>query len=124
MKKNILGMGIAALLLAVLAYKQGGWPRLGHGCLIGGEMLIQLLPLIILALITSGLISVMISEKAVSRWRGRESGWKGLFWGAMTGAIMPGGPYVYFPLSATFLRFTVKIREEIKGLQKTNEVKT
>ena len=74
-------MGIAALILAVLAFKQGGWLLLGHGCLVGGKMMIQLLPLLILALISSGLISVMISEKAISRWLGKESGWKGLFWG-------------------------------------------
>ena len=96
-------MGIAALLLSVLAFAQGGWGSLAEGFLISGKTLVRLTPLMLLAFATAGLISVLISKEMVSRWMGKEAGWKGLFLGALAGAFVPGGPYVYFPLAATFL---------------------
>jgi len=96
-------MGIAALLLASLAVVQGGWVLLLKGIILSGKILLQVVPLLLLAFATAGLISVMISKETVSRWLGREAGWKGLFLGALAGALVPGGPYVFFPLAATFL---------------------
>jgi len=101
--KTTIGMGLAALLLAILAVLRGGWELVVEGLLLSGEMLLQVVPLLLLAFITAGLISVVISKDAVSRWLGREAGWKGLLLGALAGALVPGGPYVFFPLAATFL---------------------
>ena len=96
-------MGIAALLLAVMAFVQAGWAGLAEGFVLGGKMLVLTIPLLVLAFATAGLISVLTSKETVSRWMGREAGWKGIFLGALAGAIVPGGPYIYFPLAATFL---------------------
>ena len=96
-------MGIGALILMGLAFKQGGWERLTEGLVMGGGMLLHLTPLMFLAFTSAGLISALISDKTVSRWLGRESGLKGLFLGALAGALVPGGPYVFFPLAVTFL---------------------
>lgn len=96
-------MAIIALILGFLAFGQGGWERLGEGFLVGGKMLINVLPLLLLAFTTAGLISVLISKETVSHWLGREAGWKGLVLGALAGALVPGGPYVFYPLIATFL---------------------
>ena len=72
--KTTIGMVIGALILGVLALKQGGWERLFEGISIGGHMLMYVLPLILLAFATAGLISALISKEAVSRWLGREAG--------------------------------------------------
>jgi uncharacterized membrane protein YraQ (UPF0718 family) len=96
-------MGIAALGLCALALQQGGWERLALGLLLGGKTLIQVIPLMVLAFATAGLISTLISNELVSRWLGREAGLKGLFLGALAGAIIPAGPFVYYPLAAAFL---------------------
>lgn len=102
MKNIIIGMSAAAAVLAVAAYLQGGFALLYKGFLIGGQMLWQVGILIILAFAVSGLIQVLVSRDMVSRWMGREAGWKGIFLGAIAGALVPGGPYVFYPLAATF----------------------
>lgn len=113
-------MGIAALLLGALAFAQGGWESLAEGFLIGGKTLIQVIPLMLPAFATAGLISVLISKEMVSRWMGEEAGWKGLFLGALAGAFVPGGPYVYFPLAATILASGAEIGTVIAFLVSKN----
>lgn len=103
MQKTTTGMGVAALVLGIMALIQGGWEGLAGGLLLSGKMLIQVAPLLLLAFATAGLISVLVSKETVSRWLGREAGFKGLLLGGLAGALVPGGPYVFFPLTATFL---------------------
>jgi len=103
MQKATIWMGVTALFLALLAFWQGGLGRVAEGLLQGGKMLIQVLPLMLFAFASAGLISSQISEKTVSRWLGKEAGLKGIFLGALAGALVPGGPYVFFPLAATLL---------------------
>jgi len=101
--KTTIGLAISAILLAILAWIQGGWSLVLKGTLIGGKMLLQVTPLLLLAFVTAGLISALISEDTVSRWLGPKSGLRGLMLGCLAGALIPGGPYVFFPLAATFL---------------------
>ena len=103
MRKIIIGMAIAAILLSALAVIQGGWERLLEGLILSGKTLLSVGPLILFAFVASGLISVLISKETVSRWLGREAGIRGLFLGAVAGALMPGGPYIFYPIAATFL---------------------
>jgi uncharacterized membrane protein YraQ (UPF0718 family) len=103
LKNIIIGMAIAAALLGVLAFYQGGWERLSEGLLISGKTFVQVFPLLIIAFALSGLISVIISKDVVSHWLGRKSGIKGLLLAGLAGAAIPGGPYIYFPIAATFL---------------------
>jgi uncharacterized protein len=37
----------------------------------------------------------------VSKWLGKEAGWKGPFLGSLLGALVPGGPFFFYPLMAT-----------------------
>ena len=102
--RNIrIGMGSAAILLGLLALNQGGWERVVQGLFMSGKTFLQITPILIVAFALSGLISVLISKKAVSHWLGREAGFKGLILGALAGALVPGGPYVFYPIAATFL---------------------
>jgi uncharacterized membrane protein YraQ (UPF0718 family) len=103
LKNIIIGMAAVAAGLSALALARGGPALLLEGLTRGGIMLLQLGPLLLLAFATAGLVSVMVSSEQVARWLGKGSGWKGLFIGAIAGALVPGGPYVYFPLAATFL---------------------
>ncbi len=96
-------MGIACLGLGALAIVQGGWQHLFSGLIYGGKMLVNLFPLLLLAFVSAGLISVLSSEVVVSRWLGKESGLKGIMLGGVAGALVPGGPFIFFPLAATFL---------------------
>ncbi|MFO7717872.1 MAG: permease [Desulfohalobium sp.] len=103
MRKTVFGMAAAVVFFAVLAALRGGWSTLVQGLLLGATTAVQIAPLLVAAFAVAGLISVLISEEQVARWLGRESGFKGILLAALAGALVPGGPYVYFPLAATFL---------------------
>lgn len=96
-------MGAACLFLSALSLKRGGWEHLLLGLYAGAEMLLKILPLLLLAFASAGLISVLSSERHISRWLGSESGLKGILLGALAGALVPGGPFIFFPLAATML---------------------
>jgi uncharacterized membrane protein YraQ (UPF0718 family) len=99
MRKTLFGLILAILTLAL---SRGGWARLLLGLKIAAGMALQVLPLLVVALAMAGLIQALISHEQVSRLLGQGSGLKGLLLGALAGALVPGGPYVYFPLAATF----------------------
>ncbi|MFO7875803.1 MAG: permease [Desulfovermiculus sp.] len=103
MFKTVIGMGAASGILAVLAFIQGGWPLVGQGLFVGLKTAFAVFPLLLAAFAVAGLISVLISHNTIQRWLGQGSGLKGILLAAAAGALVPGGPYVYFPLAATFL---------------------
>ena len=39
----------------------------------------------------------------VTRWLGEGAGWKGPFLGTLMGALVPGGPFFFYPLMATLI---------------------
>lgn len=47
-----------------------------------------------------GYITILAPQEFVRAWIGPQSGWKGLLLGEAAGIILPGGPYVVFPLIA------------------------
>lgn len=54
--------------------------------------------LIILAFIIVGFVSVLSPEKLVTAWIGPDSGWRGIATSEFLGMLLPGGPYVVFPI--------------------------
>ena len=56
--------------------------------------------LILLAFIIVGYVNVLAPEKLVTSWIGPESGWSGVLLSEVIGMLLPGGPYVVFPLIA------------------------
>ncbi|MFC1874042.1 permease [Chloroflexota bacterium] len=97
-------MCVLAAVFAFLAYQKGGSPQLIAGLKGGGNMLIQITPLMIFAFIVAGIIPSLIPREAISGWVGAESGWRGIFIGTVVGAFMPGGPYISMPMAAGLLR--------------------
>lgn len=69
----------------------------------GGETFVRVLPLLLPAFASAGLISVLAGKEETARWLGEGSGWKGILIGSAAGALVPGGPFVYFPVAAAFL---------------------
>jgi uncharacterized membrane protein YraQ (UPF0718 family) len=96
-------MGVLAFVLLFLAYRQGGE---GHilGLKYAGNMLLQIIPLLIFAFIIAGMIQVLLPTELISRWVGMESGLRGILIGTLLGGISPGGPYVAMPIAAGMLR--------------------
>lgn len=95
---------LAVAWLSILAWRQGGLDLLGVAMARAGRTLLMVVPLLVAAFAIAGLVQVVLSEEAIARWMGDESGWRGLLVGGVAGALIPGGPYAYYPVAAALLR--------------------
>ncbi len=96
-------MGVLAIVLVFIAYNRGGGEHI-LGLKSTGNMLIQLVPLLIFALIVAGMVQVLTPQEMISKWVGAESGFRGLLIGTAMGGFTPGGPFVSMPIAAGLLR--------------------
>jgi uncharacterized membrane protein YraQ (UPF0718 family) len=94
---------IVALALAVIAWTRGGTTLFLKGILLGGETLLRVTPMLIAAFIVAGLTQVLISKEMVEKWLSAGSGWRGILLACAAGALIPGGPYVYYPIAGSLL---------------------
>ncbi len=62
-----------------------------------------LLPKIGACVVIAATIPVLIPRERISAWIGRESGVRGLFAATLAGALLPGGPSMAYPLTASLL---------------------
>ena len=95
---------IFAVLAAVLLYV--GYSR-GKGEHVAGlkaafSILLQILPMLILAFIVAGMVQVLLPKELIGKWIGADSGIRGILLGTLAGGMTPGGPYVSLPLVAGF----------------------
>ncbi len=90
-------MLIVATLLVIAAFIQGGMSQVTRGFMISGQRLLEVMPIVLIAFLVAGLVSVSIPKTIVSRWLGPEAGWKGPFLGSLVGAMVPGGPFFFLP---------------------------
>jgi len=97
-------LALVAAVLAYIAWRQGGSPLAIGGLQSGASLLLRVIPLLIAAFLTAGLIQVLVTKDTISRWLGSESGWRGLALACIGGALIPGGPYVYYPIAAALLQ--------------------
>jgi uncharacterized membrane protein YraQ (UPF0718 family) len=96
-------MATLAVGLTIFTYTRGG-----DGYIVGlksaGNLLIQVLPLIVCAFIVAGMVQVLIPTKLVAEWIGPESGFRGLLIGMGAGMLTPGGPPVILPIAAGLMK--------------------
>jgi len=96
-------MGLLALILVYVGYSKGGGQHI-LGLKSALTMLIQIVPLLILAFIVAGMIQTLLPQEIISKWVGAESGLRGILLGTVAGALTPGGPYVSLPVVAGLLK--------------------
>ncbi len=89
-----------ALGLLLYAWRRGDGSHRA-GLVAGWQMLRRTLPLLLAAFVIVGYVDVLAPQDLVQAWIGPSSGWRGLLVGEATGMLLPGGPYVVFPLIAT-----------------------
>ena len=99
-------MGLLAVVLVFISYQKGVHIQ---GLKASGNMLIQIVPLLVLAFIVAGMIQALIPQEIISKWVGTESGFRGILIGSVIGGLMPGGPYVSLPIAAGLLRMGASI---------------
>jgi len=96
-------MGVIAVVLLFIGYQKGGGEHI-LGLRSAGNLLLQIIPLLIFAFIVAGMIQTLITTETISKWVGTESGFRGLLIGTVVGGFMPGGPFVSLPIAAGLLR--------------------
>ncbi len=96
-------MGVIAIVLLIIGYQKGGGEHI-LGLKTAGNILLQILPLLIFAFIIAGMVQVVIPQEMISKWVGAESGFRGLLIGTAIGSVTPGGPFISLPIAAAMLR--------------------
>ena len=96
---------MAALVVVAAAgaylYEPGLAARgVGAGARLFGGVWVNLL----LGFALAGFVEVLLPRDALLRWMGGESGFRGIATGWVAGLLVPGGPYVSFPIAAGLLR--------------------
>ncbi len=92
-------LGLIAAALFAHAWRRGDETH-RRGVLEGWRMLKRTLPLVLVAFAIVGYVSVLAPRELVQAWIGPDSGWQGLFAAEAVGMLLPGGPYIVFPLIA------------------------
>ncbi len=100
---STLIMGFLAFALIFIGYLRGHGQHI-TGIKSGLTMAIEILPLLIFAFLTAGMIQVLIPKEFLLRWVGAGSGMRGILIGTVAGGLTPGGPYVSLPIVAVLLR--------------------
>jgi uncharacterized membrane protein YraQ (UPF0718 family) len=98
MRPEITTIVLAALAtaFAVAAYlKDPGLPWIGARN--GLAMLWFVLPRLVPALLLAGMLQVLVPQETVSRYLGREGGFRGILIASAAGVLTPGGPMVTVP---------------------------
>ena len=98
-----LAMIAIAAILGVIAYFKEP-PLLLSGLKSGGKMFWDVLPLLLAAFFIAGLIQAMVPKEFITKWIGKEAGFKGILVACLAGGITPGGPYVSFPIVAALYK--------------------
>jgi uncharacterized membrane protein YraQ (UPF0718 family) len=101
---TIVGLLIVLAILAALSWWRGGLDLALNGLILGGETLLAAVPLLLAAFLIAGLVQAIVTRDMVTRLLGSQSGWRGLALACLGGALLPGGPYVYYPIAAALLK--------------------
>jgi uncharacterized membrane protein YraQ (UPF0718 family) len=57
-----------------------------------------------LGFLLAGLVEVVVPQEALVRWLGGDHPGRGILVGWAAGLVLPGGPYVFFPVAANVFR--------------------
>jgi len=90
---------ISVVMLAVAYHKQHDLPL--RGLKTTGTMLLEMLPMLLAAFVIAGQMQVLLPEETIGRWVGEKAGIKAVLIGSAAGCLIPGGPYVSFPIAVS-----------------------
>lgn len=95
---------VVALLLAWMTWGQGGLDAVVSGLGTGASTLWSVTLLLVAAFLIAGLTQALVSREIIDRWLGAQSGWRGILLACLAGGLIPGGPYVYYPIAGALLQ--------------------
>jgi uncharacterized membrane protein YraQ (UPF0718 family) len=89
---------LAGLMIVLAATKRDG--SLSRGLKLSWGTFKRTISLLVVAFLIVGFVEELAPQDIVGTWIGPGSGLRGILIGEVAGALMPGGPYVIFPLIA------------------------
>jgi len=108
MKRKRMDIGLWILLGLTLAAAAVAFSRDRNLPLQGlsatGRMLRAVGLELALGFLLAGLIDVLVPASTLVRWLGEERAGRGILVGWLAGLVMPGGPYVFFPIVANLFQ--------------------
>ncbi|RME86088.1 MAG: hypothetical protein D6775_00975 [Caldilineae bacterium] len=96
-------LAVLAVILLFLAWRRGDNSH-REGVWQAVQTLRRTLPLLIAAFLIVGYVNVLEPQQLVQRFIGPQSGWGGILLAEGIGMLLPGGPYVVFPLIAALYK--------------------
>jgi len=90
---------VIAVGLLLVAWQRGDG-SVRRGVSLGWNTVRRTWILLVIAFVIVGYVSVLSPQNLIQEWLGPDSGWKGLLLAEGIGMLLPGGPYVVFPLIA------------------------
>ena len=90
--------GMVVIAAGIAALKDPALPM--QGLAAGGRLFQSVWIELTLGFVLAGLIEVLIPAATISRWLGSERLHEGILAGWAAGLVMPGGPYLFFPVAA------------------------
>lgn len=103
MWRSWLILGTLVLVCAALAFRSGGIARVGEALTSGTKLFLSVLPNLVLGFALAGFLHVLLPSELIVQWMGQKSGVRGLLVGTVAGTLTPGGPFMHFPILASFL---------------------
>jgi uncharacterized membrane protein YraQ (UPF0718 family) len=103
MDMNILIL-LAGTILLVLALLTKDPSLLGDALQRTVKLLGGVWPELLLGFLLAGLLDVLIPERQLVQWLGGQNVLYGIVAGWAIGLLLPGGPYLIFPIAANLLR--------------------
>jgi uncharacterized protein len=100
-------MDISLIILLVLAASAGLFAFIKdrslplEGLYASGRLFESVWIELLLGFLIAGLFDVLISPAQITAWLGTESSMRGIFVGWMAGLVIPGGPYLLFPIAVS-----------------------
>lgn len=101
MNYTVLGLIAITILMYLIAFAVNP-DYVGQGLKNSYDVFVNpkigLIPLIITATLIAGLVQAAIPREVIAGFLGKEAGLRGIALGSLLGSVVPGGPYVIFPL--------------------------
>ena len=102
--RTLLVLGALVLIAVIVTLSTGGSQLTLDGLKRSGQLVNTVWLRLLLGFTLGGLIQVLIPRALIAKWLGKASGLKGILIGSYISIIMPGGPWVSFPVIASIYK--------------------
>ncbi len=103
MNISLIMLALLAASVTILAFvKDRSLPM--QGLYAAGRLFGSVWMELLLGFLIAGLLDVLISPSEITAWLGTEASLRGILVGWIAGLVIPGGPYLLFPIAANLLK--------------------